>query len=766
MMFWLTSSLSATSISTNLDSLLYCQPGQGSIILKEDSSSFSYSQFNYYMGLIEKSRANYPLAYQYILNAASSANSDELNWKINVALFELSIARGFREDVNRFKKQLTRWKETAPMAEYHLMMAKFYHFRAINKRAADQGLRALIIAREDNNKIVEAKTLNTLAKIYFEQGLTQQVADCARLSIAVHSQLGAEPGAALANLHLSKAFAYRQLNDSARHYIEKAVFLARKNKALHIEALIYFELHEQRRAAGDFVGALSFYKQYDFLSDSLENLNKAREIDSVFARDSIQKSRKENSFLRKEAELREGQLRQKTFFNKVYGFGLIGFAALIIISLIAWRKAKLANDKLRKLTVEINKSRNKLRRTSRNLKKSNETLIKIQQDLLEQKDKAERASKAKDTFLSSVSHELRTPLNAILGLTEELLNSTKSVRQRENLEIIRFSGDTLLSLVNDILDFNKIEAGQIDLEYVDFNLRDHLEKLLKAMQPRARKNKVNLFLFFDHEASPWIKADPVRLGQIVNNLLSNAVKFTNKGRVELRAEFISKDENSQRFKFSVIDEGIGIPEDKLEHIFERFKQASVSTTRKYGGTGLGLAISKRLVELFGGELNVKSKENEGSVFSFEIDLAIGQKLESHSKPDDENLKLPNGLHILLAEDNRVNQKLVSKTFIDLGINVDIAENGKEAIEALKRSPNGYDIILMDLHMPEMDGIEAVKEIRKLPDDDLKNIPIIALSGSTIKESEELKAIGLNAFLQKPFKKEELFKLIARELIHS
>lgn len=343
-----------------------------------------------------------------------------------------------------------------------------------------------------------------------------------------------------------------------------------------------------------------------------------------------------------------------------------------------------------------------------------------------------------------------------------MLSETHDAKTRENVEIIKFSGENLSSLVNDILDYNKIQSGRIELEHISFNLKQNFEKLIKAFKPRARQNKVELVFDYDDKLPEFFIADPVRMGQVINNFLSNAIKFTQSGKVWLKIKHLANDTERYSLRVMVKDQGIGIEEEKLGLIFERFTQASADTTRKYGGTGLGLAITKRIVEMYGSKIQVQSKVGIGSVFYFDISLDKGEKVDSDA--DREFLtEVPSEINILVVEDNKINQKLIAKTFSSIDIEIDIANNGQESLDILHQSKREYDIILMDMHMPVMDGEEATKEIRKSKGY-LAHVPIVGLSGSTIKEDHELIEMGLNAFMQKPFKRDELLKLVAKQII--
>ncbi len=368
---------------------------------------------------------------------------------------------------------------------------------------------------------------------------------------------------------------------------------------------------------------------------------------------------------------------------------------------------------------------------------------------------AENAVKAKQQFLSNMSHEIRTPMNAIIGFTKVVLKTDLTVKQLEYINAIKMSGDALIVLINDILDLAKVDSGKMTFEKKPFKMNASLESMLHLFENKIQEKNLKLIKVYDSNIPDVLVGDPVRLHQIILNLVNNAVKFTQKGKITVSVQLIFEDSDRVIIEFSISDTGIGIPDDKLDHIFENFNQASSGTSRMYGGTGLGLAIVKQLVELQGGKIRVKSKIKKGSDFSFSLNFL---KTNADATLENDLLKLDSeikNIKVLVVEDIALNQLLMKTVLDDFGFERDIAENGKIAIEMLKNKE--YDIILMDLQMPEMNGFEATEYIRKKMK---SQIPIIALTADvTTVDLDKCKAVGMNDYLAKPVDERLLYSKI-------
>ncbi|MFC6999305.1 hybrid sensor histidine kinase/response regulator [Rufibacter roseus] len=392
--------------------------------------------------------------------------------------------------------------------------------------------------------------------------------------------------------------------------------------------------------------------------------------------------------------------------------------------------------------------------------------IKTEQELEKAKDTALKMAQVKEQFLANMSHEIRTPMNGILGLTEVLAKTNLNDHQRDYLKAISTSANNLMIIINDLLDFSKIEAGKITLEIIPFELRQLLKQLLDILEIRAKERKNILKLMLDDDIPQYVMGDPFRLSQILNNLVGNAIKFTENGSIRVSVEVVSKVKDLFDIEFTIKDSGIGIPQEKLESIFDKFTQGSSDTTRRFGGTGLGLSIAKELVEVQGGQISVKSEVGKGSTFKFNLPYQkIDKKPESiappQSSPAEQQFHHLRHFNVLLAEDNPINQLLVKKVLGDHDIRLLVANNGREALHLLEE--HDFDLVLMDMQMPEIDGYEAMENIRQ-KDCPKKDIPIIALTAhASVGEANKCIASGANSYVSKPFQAETLLKEISKYL---
>ncbi|MGY5848861.1 ATP-binding protein [Salegentibacter sp. F14] len=504
----------------------------------------------------------------------------------------------------------------------------------------------------------------------------------------------------------------------------------RFNGVLMSSNKVLSQVHE---AIGNPAEALEFLKISNRIRDSVFNMNKeAMAVDATtrYGVDAMKSSLNELA-------LQNAEQERSLKVNKLTT--ILSVALITILSL---------------LTLSLYKNNNLRARANELLQKKNTELTKA-------KENAEKASMAKAQFLSTITHELRTPLYAVTGLTHLLLEESPTENQKEHLNSLKFSGEYLLSLINNILDLNKLEANKVEVMEASFNLEKRISDVLIALKNSADEKHTKIHFNFDKKIPRKLKGDPLKISQVLINLIGNSIKFTENGDIWISVRKIKQDGPFIWLNFEIKDNGEGITKEKQKAIFENFTQGSTQINRKFGGTGLGLSIVKNLLHLLGSEITLESELGKGSCFTFELKFEAEEfsKTESPELPSSlENMELMKGKKILVVEDNKINQMITRKILEKNGTICDVADNGTDAIEKIKSED--FDLVLMDIHMPGISGIEATAAIRKFNG----SIPIIALTAVTLDDNlDEFYANGFSDIIPKPYKTEEFYSKINNHL---
>ncbi|OIP50017.1 MAG: hypothetical protein AUK33_08955 [Flavobacteriaceae bacterium CG2_30_34_30] len=601
------------------------------------------------------------------------------------------------------------------------------------------------------DKILESLNVESeAAKVKFNKGLlafekkeTKKALNYFAATLPVFESFELHFFEANANNYIAKSLIDLQTNDpeekkrnigDAKFAIDKAIIICKTYNYLKLETHSYKVLSEIAMLQNKPVEAYKALKEFVEKNDYLEEIhatilskNLDFESNSATLNDII---------ATQQIDLEE---QQKSITMNRFTTGL-SVTLILILSL---------------LTLSLFKNNNLRARANKLLQEKNDELVLA-------KEFAEKASLAKAQFLSTITHELRTPMYAVTGLTHLLLEDNPREDQKEHLNSLKFSGEYLLSLINNILDLNKLEANKVEIEKKAFNLKKRIEDVLIALRKSSNDKNNKLNLNYDESIPFKLIGDPIVISQILINLIGNSVKFTENGEVTIQVKKLSQTDKTVLLHFEIKDSGVGISIKKQKAIFENFTQGSVQINRKFGGTGLGLAIVKNLLTLMGSKINLESEIGKGSKFWFDLKFSIAAEDIENKNPnaiiyDVDYVALEN-LHILIVEDNKINQMITKKILEKNKMKCSAADNGEDAVALVKE--NDYDLILMDIHMPGISGIEATQQIRAFK----KQIPIIALTAVTIDENlDDFYKAGFNEIIPKPFKTEEFFEKIYRTL---
>ena len=642
----------------------------------------------------------------------------------------------------------------------------------------DEAIKSLIKANEvqrfAKDDVNLAETYKTLGNVYTSKKQYQQALDYYKSAKTLFEQEGLDNFVAevllnegityinlkkyneakthlLKSISVAKRFDLDKILSSAKINLGTALInlgetedaLAQANEGLKMAKTNHFNnvlndgyliLSDLNQEIGNYKLANQYLKKHIKLNDSLLSIK----------RSSLSQEKRMQLLIDNQTEYQKKQLadleEQKAANNLNKLTTILSIALITILSLLTLSLYKNNNIRL----------------------KTNNMLHKKNAELIVSKEKAELASKTKANFLSTVTHELRTPLYAVTGLTNMLLEENPKPNQIQHLKSLKFSGDYLLTFINDILQINKIEANKVDIEPEAFNLKKKMTNIIAALNNSATDNNVKIHFEYDNNLPENFIADQIKISQILINLIGNAIKFTKDGDIWVRAIKVSEKDELYSVRFEIEDNGIGISEEKQNQLFESFSQGSIQINRKYGGTGLGLSIVKGLIQILKGTISLKSELGKGSKFMFELPLKYSEKVETEEVvnyfKDISEIDLKN-INILVVEDNKINQMITKKILNKMKLNCDVIDNGEDAVNMVK--DKNYHVVLMDIHMPGISGLEATRLIRTFN----KDITIFALTAVTLEDKmHEFDEAGFDDIISKPFKQEDFEKKLYETLI--
>ncbi len=744
------------------------------------------------------SQANYPKALEYAQLAQKfmEGNGD----KAGLAGILLKMGciynnqRDYQRALDHFQRSLKLSEETgrtALIAENLQNIGDVYMSLGDHPRALQNFLRARQLTESQGNKAATGVNLAYIGKSY--QAIAENKARV-RLPDSLAALTNAEKWS------------------RANYYLARGIDVLKEVGDFNELQDAYEHLSQVQYAMGDNAGAKESFKQHNAYVEGMYNEDKSKEVarkDMQYVFNKKQEVMKEESeqkemalqremqlnnlryeYEKKQAAARSEQEREQLKYEEDLKQRQILYeyerkraeleARTALANAEAAKKTEIAALRLREarrervyywgglamlalVTAGLYNRFTILKKNKLVLEEKNRQIAAEKEKADRERVRAENSEKFRQLFLANMSHEIRTPMNAVSGMTEILLEKGPKPEQLAYLKAISKSSDILLHIINDILDLSKIEAGKMELEAIDLSLKDTVQHVVDTLAHRAEEKGLQLLTDIRSDVTDVVIGDPYRLTQILVNLGGNAIKFTERGSVQIDVELLQDEGDSETVRFSIIDTGIGIPEDKVKTIFGNFSQVNASDTRKYGGTGLGLSISRQLVELHKGTISVESVVGSGTTFSFVITYPKGspQRLQERMRQETKvDGRVLDGLRVLVADDNEYNRIVVNETLmLRSKVEMDMVVNGEEAVQAVK--DKDYDVVLMDVQMPVMSGTEATIAIRSTLPAPRKDVPIIALTASTLRaDIDRFLQSGMNSYVPKPFKAWQLIKTIA------
>ena len=615
-------------------------------------------------------------------------------------------------------------------------LAITYNIKGVIQSTKEEYLSALeyfnsaknLFEQEDLEEYISEVTLNE-AKAFIALGRYEESKAQLEKTIIIAKKFDQKRRLSSALIQSGKVSSALNNSEIALSQVEEGLSIAQTHKILENVNQAYLTLSDIHEKNGNYEDSYSYIKRHIHLSDSILNVKRENLAPGITGQYISRYKDDENAQLKAQID----EVSAESTFTRITT--ILSIALITILSL---------------LTLSLYKNNNIRLKTNNMLHKKNDELIVA-------KEKAELASKTKANFLSTVTHELRTPLYAVTGLTNMLLDENPKEHQVPHLKSLKFSGDYLLTFINDILQINKIEANKVELDPEQFNLKNKIENVISALSNSAKDNDTEIHFDYEDGLPEAFIGDQLKISQILINLLGNAIKFTKDGDIWVRAYKINQKDKMYSLRFEIEDNGIGITKEKQDHMFESFSQGSVQINRKYGGTGLGLSIVKGLIQILKGKIYLKSELGKGTTFFFEIPLEYSENIK---KPKVEEIKKSNKMEdldlskikILIVEDNKINQMITKKILNKMDLYCDVVDNGEAAVEQVKSTE--YNIVLMDIHMPGISGLEATKIIRTFD----KELTIFALTAVTLEDKmHEFGEAGFDDIISKPFKQEDFEK---------
>ncbi|MDP5158676.1 MAG: ATP-binding protein [Flaviramulus sp.] len=691
---------------------------------------------------IELDNYNYFKAQQNLDEALKLAEKIDNKESLGIIYSNKGRLQLIIEEYERSIKSLTKAIEVQRITNDNKNLGKSYKIFGDVYVAKKDYYQALDSYRAAKSKFEEENLNSDLAETLLCEGITynflknyKKSRDIIEQSLAIAKKDDYLKTQSEALINLAIVYSKLGNNEKALILANEGIQIAKNNQYTSILNQGYFTISNIYNDVENYKFSRDFLVAHLNLSDSIKNLTRANSSKNEETQYLLNEEIEKNKVVVEQLEQAEDDKSLGTLIS------ILSVALITILSL---------------LTLSLYKNNNIRLKTNNMLHKKNGELIIA-------KEKAELASKTKANFLSTVTHELRTPLYAVTGLSNMLLEENPKPEQIQHLKSLKFSGDYLLTFINDILQINKIEANKVDIEPEPFNLKKKINNIILALNNSAQENNVKLHFDFDKDLPENYIADQLKISQILINLVGNSIKFTKDGDIWIRVYKIEEKDKQYTLRFEIEDNGIGISQEKQDHMFESFSQGSIQINRKYGGTGLGLSIVKGLIDILKGKIYVKSELEIGTTFFFEIPLEYTDSAKpkidqvSYFEGNKSDIDLTK-VKILVVEDNKINQMITKKILTKMELYCEIVDNGEDAVEKIKA--NKYDIILMDIHMPGISGIEATKIVRSFD----KELTIFALTAVTIEDKmHEFEEAGFTDIIPKPFKQEEFEKKLYNAL---